>query len=405
MPTEFAYEAVDRTGDTHTGRLVVDREQQVLDYLDERRLVPIRIKESKTRRGSFSLGIFSGSQYEQLIILTANLSTLLRAGVPILRALSLIRIGKQGSEYNQAVAGIRLSMQAGKSLSESMAQYEKLFPRVYVASVAAGEESGNLDNVLDELSSMLEAELELSRQIKSGLRYPLIVLGMLGAAILVLLTFVVPRFVTFYSSFGAQLPLPTQLLIGLSNFMASSWYLLLIGAGGLVFLFRHVASRPAGRLWLDRTYLRIPIFGDLVRKGNVARFAIMFRLMFVSGLAIVRALSVIADSIKNTAIGGEVKKLEGLFRAGRDADLSSEEFQFLPEMTLQMMSIGLESGSLDKMLEEIGKHFSKEVHYTSRHLAAILEPILTVVLGVIVLVLALAIFLPMWNLIQVFRGG
>ncbi len=405
MPNEFAYEAVDATGESHSGRLIVDREQQVLDYLDERRLVPVSIKRARIRRGGFSLGLFSGAQYEQLIVFTSNLATLLRSGIPILRALSLIKAGKETGSFNQAIAGVRLSMQGGKSLSEALAQYDRLFPQIYLASIAAGEESGNLDSVLDELCSMLESELELSRQIKSGVRYPLIVIGMLGLAIGVLLTFVVPRFVNFYSSFGASLPLPTQILIGVSNFMASYWYILLAAVGLVIYLFHRTAAHPTGRLWLHRKYLKIPIFGDLILKGNVARFAIMFRLMFVSGLPIVRALTVIADSIKNSALGAEVRQLEALFRAGRDTELHTEQFDFMPEMTLQMMSIGLESGSLDKMLAEIGKHFSREVHYVSRHLTAILEPILTLVLGLVVLVLALAIFLPMWNLIQVFRGG
>ncbi|MBU2652465.1 MAG: type II secretion system F family protein, partial [Bacteroidetes bacterium] len=170
------------------------------------------------------------------------------------------------------------------------------------------------------------------------------------------------------------------------------------------FLVRRFLNDERGRYWFDRRVLHLPVFGSLIIKGNVARFGLMFHILFDSGLPLIRCLDILASSIKNTAIGAEIKTMTELFRDGKDSRLATTEFEYFPELALQMITIGLESGSLGNMLSEISRHYSKEVQYTSRQLTAILEPILTVVMGAFVLLLALAIFLPMWNLIKVFKG-
>ncbi len=291
------------------------------------------------------------------------------------------------------------------ALSQAMAQLDDLFPRVYTTCIAAGEESGKLDEILDEMAIMLEQEMELTRQIKSGIRYPLIVITAIVAAFVVLITYVVPRFAGFYEGMGAQLPLPTRILLGTSDFLIHYWAIILATGVVLVLAFAKLVSTPSGKLWVDRQLLRVPVFGSLIIKGNVARFVMMFRILFKSGLPIVKSLDILHGAVKNSMIALEIRKLGELFREGKDDILAQRKFQFFPEMALQMISIGLESGSLEKMLYEVGQHYSKEVHYTSRQLTAILEPILTLVLGVFVLVMALAIFMPMWNLISVFRGA
>ena len=285
-----------------------------------------------------------------------------------------------------------------------MADYPDLFSRVYIAGVAAGEESGKLDQTLDELAIMLEREMEIARQLKSATRYPMIVVSVLVAAAAVMMIYVIPRFIDFYSSFTAQLPLPTRILIGISNFATHYWPLILglIAAG--VFGFRKLVANPQGRQWFDRRLVQLPIFGDLIIKANVARFTLMFRILFRAGLPIIKSIDLLISAIKNTAISAELILLQDLFRKGQDISTSLDKFKYLPEMALQLISIGVESGSLDRTLEEVGNHYSKEVMYRSRQMTSIIEPILTVVLGVFVLVLALAMFLPMWNLIKVFKG-
>ncbi|MFZ1685643.1 MAG: type II secretion system F family protein [Candidatus Zixiibacteriota bacterium] len=404
MPIQFKYRAVTVEGIEHNGVLTADSGDQVENYLSDQNLIPVSINQVSEGRSLSFFGMLRGQSYENLISFTNQLATLYRAGVPLLKALSIIRIGEPKSRFNFVIDQIRASVQAGKQLSESMSEYPDIFTRVYIAGVAAGEESGKLEETLDELSGMLEREMEIGRQLKVATRYPIIVLSVIAAAFTVMMTMVIPRFVDFYKTFNADLPLPTKMLIACSNAITHYWPLVILGVVAIVFIIRRVLSIPAGRDWHDRQLLALPIFGDLIVKSNMARFALMFRILFRSGIPIVRSIDILTSTIKNTAVAKDIRKLEELFRRGQDVSLNLKEFHYIPDMALQLMAIGLESGSLDKMLAEVGNHYSKDVLYRSRQLTAALEPVLTVVLGAFVLIMALAMFLPMWNLIRVFKG-
>lgn len=404
MPAQFRYQAVAVDGSTHEGVIAAVNAQHVEDYLTQQKLLPITIAPVQERRPLTLFGMLKGNTYEDLITFTNQLATLYRAGIPLLRSLTLIKIGKPTGRFNYVIHQLRVGIESGRQLSEVMSDYPDLFSKVYVAGVAAGEESGKLDVTLDELSVMLEREMEIARQLKSATRYPLIVIGVLLAAAAVMMIYVIPKFIDFYSAFSAELPLPTRILIGASSFVTNYWpYTIgfIIAAG---FAFRHLLSNPKGRAWFDKRLVSLPIFGDLIIKSNVARFTLMFRILFRSGLPIIKSIDLLIGAIKNTAIAAELIILQDLFRKGQEIGTSLDKFKYFPEMALQLIAIGVESGSLDRTLEEVGNHYSKEVMYRSRQMTAIIEPILTVVLGVFVLILALAMFLPMWNLIKVFKG-
>ncbi|UCG62055.1 MAG: type II secretion system F family protein [Candidatus Zixiibacteriota bacterium] len=405
MPTQFKYKALAADGSSKKGALTAENPDQVAEYLAAQDYIPVKITAVRDRHSFSLLGLTSRRDYENLIIFTNNLATMYRSGIPILRALSIIKVGPEDGRFSRAIQQIRYSIQSGKSLSEAMASYDEIFSRVYRDSIAAGEESGRLEDILEELSTMMEKEMELGRQIKSGLRYPIIVVLVIAIAFVVLMTYVIPRFVDFYGAFGAQLPLATRILIGTSNFVTSYWAIILGAIVALGFGLRKVLTNEKGKLWVDTKLLRMPILGDLVLKGNVARFAMMFGILFKAGLPIVQSLNILADSVKNSRVSCEIRRLEEMFRKGSDASLMDEKFDHFPDLAKQMIAIGLETGALERMLGEVGAHYSKEVQYTSRHLTAILEPILTFVVAIFVLIMALAIFLPMWNLIQVFKGG
>lgn len=403
MPVQFRYQAVSEDGASQEGVYAAESSQQVLDHLAQQHLIPVSIKQMRPKQPFAFWGFFRGTQYENLIMFTNNLATMYRAGIPLLKILDIIQIGPPDSRFNYAVSQMRLSLESGHQLSETMEEFNDIFPRFYIASVAAGEESGKLDEILEELADMLEKEMELTRQIKSGVRYPTMVVAALIAAAVVMMTFVVPRFVEFYATFNAELPIFTRLLIGTSNFMGEYWPAFVAFLVIVVFTFRKLATEPKSRLVIDRMLLRVPVLGNLVIKGNVARFSLMFRILIQSGLPIVKCLDILIGSIKNSLIASEIERLKELFSEGKDGKLLTEKFVGLPRLARQMIVIGLESGSLEKMLAEVGNHYSKEVQYMSRHLTSILEPILTIGLGAFVLVLALAIFMPMWNLINVFK--
>lgn len=404
MPSQFRYEAYAADGSIRSGAITSQSPAQVEQFLAEQNLQPISIKITRKRAFATGLGFMSANEYEQLIMFTNSLSTMQKAGVPLLRSLSIIRVGKSTGYFNRVIDQLRTDVQTGKQLSEAMESHPKLFSRVYVASVAAGEESGHLEETLDELASMLETELELNRQIKQATRYPIIVVSVISLAFLIMMTYVVPRFVDFYAAFDAELPLPTQMLIFTSNLITSYWYIAL----GLVIAaaigFRRLLSTEGGRLWFDRLLLKIPIIGVVVLKGNIARFALMFQILFRAGIPLVKTLEVLGATVKNSQIAVEIRKLEELFRKGRDVNAIRGMFESFPDLMLHMMAIGMESGSLDQMMTQLGTHFSRETMYRSRQLTSVLEPVLTLILGVFILILALAIFLPMWSLIKVFQG-
>lgn len=404
MPTQFRYKAVTEAGAHREGVITAVSAGHVEEYLAQQELTPVTIKELPERRPVALFGLLKGQDYEQLIQFTNQLATLYRAGVPLLRSLALIRIGKSGGRFNYVVDQIRMGVESGRQVSEVMAEYPDIFSRVYIAGISAGEESGKLDLVLDELANMLEREMEIGRQLKTATRYPIIVVAVILLAAAAMMTWVIPKFTEFYGAFNADLPLPTRILIGASTLTTRYWPILLglLVAGG--FAFKKLLENKKGREWFDTKLVQLPIFGDLIIKSNVARFCLMFRILFRSGLPIIKSCEILMATVKNTAIAAEISALEELFRKGQDISLSGGKFKYFPEMALQLLSIGVESGSLERMLDEVGNHYSKEVMYRSRQMTAILEPILTVVLGVFVLIMALAMFLPMWNLIKVFKG-
>lgn len=402
MATQFEYKAITADGISRTGHYTAETKQHVTDYIEGNNLIPVTIKEVKPKTGLKFFNLFKKVDFEDLIMFTNNLSTMYRAGIPLLRALSIIKVGKENGLLNLAIPKLFSSVQAGKSLSQAMSEHRNVFTEVYINAIEAGEESGKLDDILDELSEMLEKELEITRLIKSGLRYPVIVFVVIALAFTIVMTFVVPKFIDFYAAFDAELPLPTQIMIGMSQFFTNYWWALVFGIGALIYGFKILINNPKGKLFVDTNILKFPLFGQLVIKGNVARFSLMFRILFKSGLPIIKSLSILTKSVKNSMISQEINKLEQLFARGSEHELINTEFLFFPDLAKQMYSIGLESGSLEKMLHEVGSHYSKEVQYTSRHLTSILEPVLTLIISGFVLLMALAIFLPMWNLIKVF---
>ncbi|MEP0827295.1 MAG: type II secretion system F family protein [bacterium] len=404
MPETFSYSARTAEGEKRSGTIQAEAPERVAAILEEMRLIPIEIKPQKQEVRPALFGFLRSRQYEDLILFTRNLSTLYKAGIPLLRALDTIKIGPANGYFNRTIERIRLDVQSGRSLSDAMGEHPELFNKIYIASIAAGEASGKLDEILDSLGYMLERDLDLNRQIKSALRYPIIVICAIVLAFAVLITFVIPRFIDFYSSMGAQLPAPTRIIIWVHHIVTTYWaaVIALLIAAGLT--LRKIYATTSGKLYFDTWFLSLPVFGDLIIKGNIARFSYMFHLLLKSGLPMVKSLELLSETVKNARLTEEIKVLSSSFKEGRELDGIKSRLQYFPEMGLQMIRIGLESGSIDSMLSEVALHYNKEVDYKSRHLASLLEPILTVVLGFFVLIVALAIFLPMWNLAQIFRG-
>jgi len=331
MPESFEYIARTFDGKKRTGLVQAEDSNQVADILSEQQLIPTEIKPHKRSIKPGIFGFMKSRLYEDLIIFTRNLSTLYRSGIPILRALSIIKIGEPKSYFNQSIMAIKDNVQSGRSLSDSLKDFPKIYPNVYTASVAAGVNSGKLDLILDSLGIMLEKDLELNRQIKASVRYPIIVVAAISAAFVVLFTFVIPKFVHFYSKMGSELPLPTKMLIWINQAITNYWLIVVAGVVALFFGIRYFYLKPRGRLFFDTTFLKIPIFGDLILKGTTARFAYIFQILTNSGIPLVSALEMLTEVVKNTRISREIDSMADSFRGGRELDVSSETLIFFPD--------------------------------------------------------------------------
>lgn len=404
MRQVWTYRARSLSGEAVTGEIEGETREQVIETISDQGLIPTVVKP-RPERTSFAavVGSFGSANREKLIIFTRELKTLYRAGIPLLRALTIIeRSGRELGLTNE-LAGIKSDLHAGLTLSKALARYPKTFPQIYVSSIAAGEASGTMDEVLDQLALLIEKEMALSRQVKSAIRYPAMVIGAIGCAMIVLMTFVIPRFADIYGRYGAALPLPTQIVVGTSRFFVSYWYLFAAFLAIMVVALKKHLATEQGRLFWDEWFMRTPLIGSLIIKANAARFAVMLKILFRSGLPMVSCLQILKETIANRAIGREIGIMADSFERGQEIGHDHSEYRFFPAMALEMFKVGLESGSVETMMDELAGHYELELEYKSRHLTEMLEPILTLVIGCLVLVLALAIFLPMWNLIQIFR--
>jgi MSHA biogenesis protein MshG len=333
-----------------------------------------------------------------LMLFSRQMHTLLKAGVPILRALA----GLEESAINPALVDVikdlRSSLDSGRDLSASMRRHPEVFSSFYVSIVQVGELTGGLEAVFLRLYQHLEFEKEIRERIKAALRYPTFVLLAMAAALVIINIFVIPAFAKVFAGFKAQLPLATRILIGFSDFMVAQWPFLLAAVVAVIFAARTYVRTPVGKYQWDRYKLRLPIAGKIILKATLARFARTFSLALQSGVPAVQALSTVSLVVDNDYLAQRIESMrEGVERGESVLRTAASSGIFTP-VVLQMIAVGDETGELDSLMREVAELYEREVEYEVRTLSAQVEPILLVVLGVMVLVLALGVFLPMWDL-------
>ena len=334
----------------------------------------------------------------ELMLFSRQMYTLLKAGVPILRALTGLQESSTNKAFAAVVGGIRASLDAGRELSAALAQQPEVFPPFYVHMVRIGEMTGRLEEIFLSMFSHLEFEKFMREQVSSAIRYPAFVITTMAVAVIIINLFVIPAFAKVYDSFHAKLPWMTQLLIDFSKFTVAAWPLLLAGAVAAFFGFRAWSRSRSGRLQWDEIKLNIPIAGKIILKATLARFASSFALASRSGLPIVQALSAVAQTLENDFMAAKIERIrEGVERGESILHTATASGIFTP-VVLQMIAVGEEAGSLDSLLQEVGDMYQREVEYELKTLSSQIEPILIVCLGALVLVLALGVFLPIWDL-------
>ncbi len=369
------------------------------------RITPIEIKQ-KSATAVVALNLFEEKVTSlDVMLFSRQMYTLLKAGIPIMRALTGIQNSVGNPKLAQVVGQLRVSLDSGRELSVAMAEHPKVFDGFYISMIRVGETTGNLDNIFLRLAQHIEFERFMRGQIKSALQYPIFVLTAMAIAIVVINVMVIPQFEKVFANMHADLPVITKMLIAFSSFMRNYWYVLigmLVGAG---WSFKQLISTPAGRSKWDRIKMRIPIAGKIIFKGTMARFARSFALSTRSGLPILQALRLVAQTVENDYISAKILSMSSGIERGETILRTATQTGVFNALVLQMIAVGEESGSLDDLMQEIADMYQADVEYDVKTLGAQIEPILIIFLGVLVLILALGVFLPIWDMSSVMLKG
>lgn len=372
------------------------------------RITPIEIK----RKDAGVAGAITINWFEEKInsldvmLFSRQMYTLLKAGIPIMRALNGIQNSVGNAKLARVVGQLRTSLDAGRELSVAMSEHPKVFDSFYINMIRVGETTGNLDNIFLRLFHHIEFERFMRGQIKSALRYPMFVLTAMAIAIVVINVMVIPQFEKVFASLHADLPLITKMLIGFSSFMRNYWYLLIAMVVGAVWMFRSFVSSSVGRSKWDQFKMRIPIAGKIIFKGTMARFARSFALSTRSGLPILSALRLVAQTVENEYIASKIISMSAGIERGETILRTATQTGVFNALVLQMIAVGEESGSLDELMQEVADMYQSDVEYDVKTLGAQIEPVLIIFLGVLVLILALGVFLPIWDMSStMLKGG
>jgi MSHA biogenesis protein MshG len=407
MP-QFAYKGRNARGELVTGGLEGDDSGAVADQLLNTGITPVEIRASAASMKIAASSLFA--RFSERVTITdtmlfsRQMYTLLKAGVPMLRALA----GLQESATNPALGivlqDLRASLDSGRELSAAMWRHPKVFTNFYVSLVRVGEMTGLLEEVFLRLSRHLEFEKEMHDRVKAALRYPAFVVVAMGVALVIVNIFVIPVFAQLYKGFNAPLPLLTKVLIGFSDFSLQFWPLFVAAAFAAFIGFRSFVATPRGKYVWDRTKLRIPISGKIVLKATLARFARGFAMSIKSGVPIVQGMSTVANVVDNDYIGQRIEQMRDGVERGESVLRTAVTAGVFTPVVLQMIAVGDETGALDELMLEVAEMYEREVDYDLKALSSQIEPILIISLAVLVLILALGVLLPMWNLGRVALG-
>lgn len=405
MPN-FRYKVRDRSGKAITGTIDAPTPQIAGERLYQLGYFPITLEEegnALSLNPSELWGRFQRVTLEDLVFFSQQLSTLYKAGLPLLTGLQSLAEQAGNKQFKVILEDISRQIERGSTLFEAMSRYPKVFSPVYVNMVRAGETSGMLGQSLDRFVTLAERELGTRQRIKEATRYPKIVILSIVIAFAVLITFVIPRFAEIFLQFNTPLPLPTRVMIAVNHVFHTYWYLVLVVLFGIPFLIRHYIRTEKGKYFWDKLKTRIPMFGPLFLKIALSRFAYTFVVLNKSGIPILQTLEIASTTVDHAILSQSIQETGKKIKEGSSLTVAlSESGRFTP-LVIQMLSVGESSGTLDEMLMRVTEYYDIEVRNSIKKLSSYVEPILTLLLGVVILFLALAVFLPWWNLASLFR--
>ena len=402
----FKYRVRDKSGNPVVGTIDAPDIQVAGDQLYASGYLPISIEETKEAL-SISLSDlwrrFQKVKVEELIVFSQQFSALYKAGLPLLSGLESITQEVKNKKFKQTLEEVSKQVEGGSTLHGVMSKYPEVFSTIYVNMVRAGETSGMLGEALDRFITLSDRELRTQQRVKEATRYPKIVIFSLTVAFAVLLIFVIPRFAQIFAQFKVPLPLPTLIMIGINDIFQNYWYLVLIMVFGIPILLRRYLKTENGRYFWDKLKLRIPVFGAIFLKSALSRFSYTFVMLNRSGIPILQTLEITSTTINNVILSQSIENISRNVREGSNLTDAMRGTGMFTPLILQMVSVGESSGTLDAMLMRITEYYDVEVENSIKKMSTYIEPLLTLFLGVVVLFLALAVFLPWWNMAKLFR--
>ncbi len=405
MPT-YAYKVRDRQGELVTGALEAADEKSIVTRLDRLGYSIIEINEqgrSAVSRGSI-LERFKRLERREVILFTRQFATLLKTGTPISTSLTTVCAQTTNKRFRTILEDLTQSVNSGVSFSDALSKHPKVFSELFISMVKVGEAGGMLDTVLDRVAALGTQELEMQSRINSALIYPIVLVIVAFLVVNFLMVGVLPKFVSVFRASGADLPIPTQIVLGISWILRKFWLMILIVLGIVFMSFRSYISKEAGRYKFHSWLLKIPIFGELYNKVQVSRFARVLSTLIASGIPLLQGLIVVEKLITNVVIRKAIENIRIAIAQGNPLVSQFKTSGIFSPMVVQMISTGEKSGKLDQMLEDIASFYDPEIEYTIKNLTALLEPFMLLTMGIMVAFIALSVLLPIFNLIKVFRG-
>lgn len=400
MPV-FAWKGKTTTGVVESGEVTFASRDEAVAFLRRKRIITNYIREKKKSAGLSLKLPTRGIRGREVVVFTRQFATMVNAGLPLVQCLDILSKQAESLAFRQVIADVMHDVEAGSTLAEALNRRPTVFDNLYVNMVDAGEAGGILDDILGRLAGYLEAAEALRRKVKSAMTYPTVVLVVAVGATTFMLLFIIPTFARIFSDFGGDLPMPTKIVMALSNFLKGFWWALLGGLAGIVFAIKRYHKTPKGRLHIDKFLLTMPILGPILRKAAIARFTRTLGTMISSGVPILTALDITARTAGNKVIERAIIATKGSIGEGETIAAPLKESGAFPPMVVQMIAVGEETGALDKMLDKIANFYDEEVSVAVDTLTSIIEPIMIVVMGLLVGGMVVAMYLPMFKLINV----
>ena len=399
----YTYKVRDREGRLLQGNLEADSSDLVATKLRSMGYIPVAIDRQAGGAMKKELkipGLGGKVNQKEISVFSRQFATMINAGLSLIRALHILGEQTESKVLKVVVTEVRLDVEKGASLSQALGRHPKVFNRLFVAMVKAGEVGGVLDSVLMQLASIIEKQVELKRKIKSAMTYPVAVLALVLLIVTAMLVFIVPTFESLYADLGGTLPLPTRLLLGVSGLVTGYLPIIVVAEVLFAVAFKKWITSEGGRAKWDAFKLKVPIFGKLVHKTAITRFSRTFAVLLRSGVPILEALEITSETVNNTVVASAVKDVQTAVKQGESVAGPLSRHAVFPPMVVQMLAVGEETGNVDEMLEKVADFYDAEIEAIVDALTSLLEPLLIVVMGGAVGGMVVALYMPMFQIIN-----